>query len=564
MATAMSRDGSKSSLSRPSRNTPSRKAHITSGDSKHSHDFSGSTSDQVSVSSSSWDYFSMPMSSKSSQNKAVSTPQEVMLSKRTKPQDMLDLVRQSINSKSKTGYAKEAQRKSQAAIDQVRQSVDLQRTRTPRAETRRRAGPTSDTPRSSSSAALHSSRVSTDSSRYAHLVTRSLSSDGSSIPDTNNPSNVLLAEAQTAAVPAPELHVTKCASPPAVESRKSSRDLTSPIPIPPSSNTVARELALTSESMASLALVPDRKPSPEVAPEELVAKPGRKPPPKSPGHSYRSSGEMDHSLLLSETEEPGEREFPIFPGIAKKSRRGFFSRKKKPTIELPPEPEPEEFEPERRSSSVHTPAPSTPAVQPVKFKTTMRKTHRKSKVFNEDQPWKNHDDLHYISETQRKRYEGLWVSNKGLYMDRNVRSLVGVDKDPAPGGLQAKAPHELSEKDISEVAAKLSSEKVLRESAIGTDALHDLDQAKPLELIHGAVVKRIWSRSKLSSETLAAVWDLVDWRKDGTLSKSEFIVGMWLVDQCLYGRKLPKVLNKSIWDSLGGASINMSSRKKRR
>lgn len=38
---------------------------------------------------------------------------------------------------------------------------------------------------------------------------------------------------------------------------------------------------------------------------------------------------------------------------------------------------------------------------------------------------------------------------------------------------------------------------------------------------------------------------------DGTLTCEEFIVGMWLIDQCLYGRKLPKVIPLSVWETIG-------------
>ncbi|OBA17986.1 EF-hand [Metschnikowia bicuspidata var. bicuspidata NRRL YB-4993] len=148
-----------------------------------------------------------------------------------------------------------------------------------------------------------------------------------------------------------------------------------------------------------------------------------------------------------------------------------------------------------------------------------KKDKRKERktAFNEDKPWKNHGDLDVISDSQRKRYEGLWVSNKGLYLDR-----------------------------------------------VATKELHGLDCVSMLNLIHGSVVKKLWSRSNLPRETLQAIWDLVDFRKDGTLNKAEFIVGMWLVDQRLYGRKLPKVVNKLVWSSLGGLGVNVVIKKKRR
>jgi len=49
---------------------------------------------------------------------------------------------------------------------------------------------------------------------------------------------------------------------------------------------------------------------------------------------------------------------------------------------------------------------------------------------------------------------------------------------------------------------------------------------------------------------LEEIWDLVDVKRDGTLRKEEFVVGMWLVDQQLKGRKLPVKVTQSVWDSV--------------
>ena len=38
---------------------------------------------------------------------------------------------------------------------------------------------------------------------------------------------------------------------------------------------------------------------------------------------------------------------------------------------------------------------------------------------------------------------------------------------------------------------------------------------------------------------------------DGTLTCEEFIVGMWMIDQCLYGRKMPKYIAASVWETIG-------------
>ena len=98
-----------------------------------------------------------------------------------------------------------------------------------------------------------------------------------------------------------------------------------------------------------------------------------------------------------------------------------------------------------------------------------------------------------ITEQERKRYEGVWAANKGLWMP--------------PGDL--------------ELATKVVN----------------------------LVVRDIWSRSKLPDHVLGEVWDLVDREGLGRLGKEEFVVGMWLIDQRLKGRKLPVKVSESVWFS---------------
>lgn len=99
-----------------------------------------------------------------------------------------------------------------------------------------------------------------------------------------------------------------------------------------------------------------------------------------------------------------------------------------------------------------------------------------------------------IAERERKRYEGVWAANKGL--------LVPVK-------------------------------------------LHDA-KSTVLDL----VVRDIWRRSRLPNEVLAEVWDLVNDTHVGRLSKEQFVVGMWLIDQTLKGRKLPVKVSESVWFSV--------------
>lgn len=98
-----------------------------------------------------------------------------------------------------------------------------------------------------------------------------------------------------------------------------------------------------------------------------------------------------------------------------------------------------------------------------------------------------------ITEQERKRYEGVWAANKGLCMP--------------PGN--------------PELATKVVN----------------------------LVVRDIWRRSKLPDHVLGEVWDLVDLEGMGRLGKEEFVVGMWLIDQRLKGRKLPVEVSESVWFS---------------
>ncbi|GLA52874.1 increased rDNA silencing protein [Aspergillus niger] len=106
-----------------------------------------------------------------------------------------------------------------------------------------------------------------------------------------------------------------------------------------------------------------------------------------------------------------------------------------------------------------------------------------------------------ITEKERKRYEGVWAANKGLLLP------------PAHLRVPEAYPPESSEMVVNLVAAD------------------------------------IWSRSRLPRHVLAQVWDLVDGQHIGLLTREEFVVGMWLIDQQLKGHKLPPRVPASVWGS---------------
>ncbi|KAI0393668.1 hypothetical protein F5Y17DRAFT_431319 [Xylariaceae sp. FL0594] len=112
-----------------------------------------------------------------------------------------------------------------------------------------------------------------------------------------------------------------------------------------------------------------------------------------------------------------------------------------------------------------------------------------------------------ITAHERQRYEGVWASNRGLLLD---------------------------------------------EMSAAANGLGDVETSM---LVANVVVRDLWSRSRLPFDELAEVWDLVDGRGKGVLDKAEFVVGMWLIDQRLRGRKIPHKVSDSVWGSAKGVRI---------
>ncbi|KAI1106244.1 hypothetical protein F4804DRAFT_50654 [Jackrogersella minutella] len=117
-----------------------------------------------------------------------------------------------------------------------------------------------------------------------------------------------------------------------------------------------------------------------------------------------------------------------------------------------------------------------------------------------------------ITARERKRYEGVWASNRGLL-------LVTPD-----GSRSSSANGQARESDKGQVVANV-------------------------------VVRDIWTRSRLPFDELAEVWDLVDRHGRGLLDRTEFVVGMWLIDQRLRGRKIPRKVTESVWGSARGVRV---------
>lgn len=130
-----------------------------------------------------------------------------------------------------------------------------------------------------------------------------------------------------------------------------------------------------------------------------------------------------------------------------------------------------------------------------------------------------------ITARERKRYEGVWASNRGLLM------LTQTD-------LQSN--HQSSNYSSSN----------------GNGSENNGEQ-----LVVNVVVRDIWARSRLPFDELAEVWDLVDKKGRGVLDKTEFVVGMWLIDQRLRGMKIPQKVHESVWFSAKGVRVLGPKRK---
>ena len=119
-----------------------------------------------------------------------------------------------------------------------------------------------------------------------------------------------------------------------------------------------------------------------------------------------------------------------------------------------------------------------------------------------------------VTERERKRYEGVWAANKGAFTTQPLTP-------PAPSKPQRPV--------------------------------------EPSLLVCNILVRDVWSRSRLGPDVLEEVWELVDRTATGCLDREEFVVGLWLIDQRLKGRKLPIKVSSSVWDSvrsMGGIKVH--------
>ncbi|KAJ5832211.1 hypothetical protein N7474_000522 [Penicillium riverlandense] len=185
------------------------------------------------------------------------------------------------------------------------------------------------------------------------------------------------------------------------------------------------------------------------------------------------------------------------------------SSRASPAAKIPPPPPPQR----RRARSIlhlaHTPTsdlsrtPSPPKGMPQTLRGMPKPDsdpHQRHKMrLIRKHPHKHHEGdrkrwRSEITEQERKRYEGVWASNKGL--------LIPPSMGDHP------------------------------------------------DMVLNLVVREVWGRSRLPAAALEQVWELVDRQRIGLLGREEFVVGMWLIDQQLKGHKLPVQVPDSVWDSV--------------
>lgn len=123
-----------------------------------------------------------------------------------------------------------------------------------------------------------------------------------------------------------------------------------------------------------------------------------------------------------------------------------------------------------------------------------------------------------VTESERRRYEGVFAANRGLLL-----------KSPDPRASPSRL----------------------------------VDPGSQSNQVANIVVRDIWERSRLPASVLEQIYDLVALPSSDVLNREQFVVGLWLVDQKLKGRKLPIRISESVWASVRHAQgIKVGSQKR--
>ncbi|KAI9370594.1 hypothetical protein BJX61DRAFT_85511 [Aspergillus egyptiacus] len=301
--------------------------------------------------------------------------------------------------------------------------------------------------------------------------------------------------------------------------------------------TTSRSLPLRSKASAST--LPE-EPAPALPPRraatlatqdgrEQAAVPTRTRSPVWPSGSsvaslYTQSHNPSSSSLLDSLSDAGkDAHSDAVAASSLASNRALQAKK------TPPTPPPQRRRRSRSRSLLQLKRDSAPSPSPGGLRETLRtpaksddeddNDHRHRRHIINKHPHKHQEGdrrrwRSEVSEKERKRYEGVWAANKGLLIPRSqIMDQKGSMQD-IPSGLYPPA---------------------------------------ALDMVVNLVVRDIWTRSRLPKHVLEQIWNLVDRQNIGLLTREEFVVGMWLIDQQLRGRKLPATVPDSVWASVSSA-----------
>lgn len=226
------------------------------------------------------------------------------------------------------------------------------------------------------------------------------------------------------------------------------------------------------------------------------------------------TGDSSYAVSLAPTRvaSPAPNKPPVPPAPRRGRRRS-----------LPPPPKTGLRETMRKP-----PKTATKDISPQRRKPHLVKHHPHKHSEGERRRWR-----HFVTESERRRYEGLWAANKGFLLvdintDLTTTTATSFSVSPRT---KSHGPHNFQQQ-----------QHVWSSTPNYTELLVDC--------IDSVIARDIWARSRLPFDHLADVWDLVDRGEKGRLSRDEFVVGTWLVDQSLKGRKLPSKVQDEVWQSV--------------
>lgn len=139
------------------------------------------------------------------------------------------------------------------------------------------------------------------------------------------------------------------------------------------------------------------------------------------------------------------------------------------------------------------------------------------------------------------------ITNVGSINPKIQSGLAGKPNIPSPPSKPpvAKKPINLVSNPVN-ITSKSSSLDELTSDVINK---YLIDYPRGSSRIEGATTRQLWLKTGLDHANLGIVWELVDINKKGYLLKSEYIVGMWLIEKAKLSGKPITNVPEHIWES---------------